>query len=68
MNNNIDIIDSIIRFENGELNESEAVELFAELIRTGKAWTLQGFYGRTARSLIENGIVSEDGTINMEVL
>ena len=48
-------IDSIIAFENGELDETETVELFQELIDSGEAWHLQGSYGRTAMALIEAG-------------
>lgn len=49
------MISQIIAFENGELDHDQVVELFQELINTGMAWTLQGFYGRTAQALIESG-------------
>ena len=45
----------IIEFEEGTLEEDEVVELFQDLIDSGLAWKLQGFYGRTAANLIENG-------------
>lgn len=48
-------IDLIIRFENGELNKEEVIDLFQNLIDTGMAWRLQGSYGRTAHALIEAG-------------
>jgi len=35
--------------------EHEILEAWQYLIDTGVVWTLQGFYGRTARSLIEQG-------------
>jgi hypothetical protein len=48
-----------IEFEmNGELNESEVIELFQSLVSTGLAWSLQGSYGRTAKALIEAGLVT----------
>jgi hypothetical protein len=50
------IIDQIVRYENGEMDEQETLELFDELIATGLAWTLQGCYGRMAQSLIERGL------------
>lgn len=56
-------IDKIIAFENGDLDGHEVIDLFAELIETGLAWTLQGSYGRTARDLIEAGLINEDGTV-----
>lgn len=46
----------IIRFENGDMDQDELVSFFQGLIDSGDAWTLQGFYGRTAVSLIEAGL------------
>lgn len=59
----MDLVDLIIDFEAGELDDAKTLELFAELVRTGRAWTLQGSYGRAAASLIESGYLSQDGTI-----
>lgn len=49
------MVDSVIAYENGELDETETVALFQELINSGMAWQLQGHYGRTAIALIEAG-------------
>jgi len=51
-------IGKLIAFEEGELDEDEVVELFQDLVDTGLAWQLQGFYGRTAAALIDAGLVS----------
>lgn len=51
------LVDQIIEFESGELSEDEVIELFQELVNSGQAWSLQGFYGRTAQALIEAGLV-----------
>jgi len=56
-------VDKIIAFENGELEEGEVLSLFSELVRSGMAWRLQGFYGRTASSLIEEGYLDREGNI-----
>ncbi len=37
-------------------SEEEQIEAWQYLIDTGMAWTLQGWFGRTAHSLIERGI------------
>lgn len=37
-------------------SEEEIIEAWQTLIDTGLAWTLQGWFGRTAASLIEQGI------------
>ena len=37
-------------------SEDQVIEAWQYLIDTGLAWTLQGWFGRTAVSLIDNGI------------
>jgi hypothetical protein len=55
------MIDSIIAYENGDLDAEETLELFGTLLRTGQAWTLQGHYGRTASALVEAGWLTATG-------
>jgi len=62
------MIDKMMAWENGELELREMVELFAELIENGKAWSLQGCYGRQAAALIEAGYISNNGEINEDAL
>ena len=61
----MDITDKIINYECGLLDDTGVLELFAELISSGKAWTLQGSYGRTASALIDAGYIDTDGNITM---
>jgi hypothetical protein len=51
----VELINGILAYEEGGLEHDEIVELFQQLIDSGVAWTLQGFYGRTAMALIESG-------------
>ena len=58
-----DIVGRMMQFENGELSNDEALELFSELVKTGMAWQLQGSYGRTAGDLIARGVLTEEGDV-----
>ena len=59
----MNLIDRMIAYECGDINDEGLLELFAELISSGKAWTLQGSYGRTASALIDAGYIDTDGNI-----
>lgn len=56
-------VDKIIAYESGEMDDDDTLALFAELIKSGDAWTLQGSYGRAAQSFINAGLISEQGVI-----
>jgi len=58
------MIDKIIAFENGELDNEGIIELFADLIKTGQVWSLQGSYRRMAQNLIDNDLINRKGIIN----
>ena len=49
------LTDMIVKYEMGELDDTDCIALFQELINTGLAWKLQGSYGRMAKRLIEAG-------------
>jgi len=53
------IINKLLNYEIGLLEEDEVIDLFQELIDTRLAWTLQGSYGRLAEQLITNGFCTE---------
>ena len=62
-----DVVDQIIDFECGMMDEVESVQFFSELIKTGLAWSLQGSYGRIAKNLIDNEVLDADGEILIEI-
>lgn len=45
---------------------TQQIEAWAYLIMTGACWSLQGWFGRTAHSIIDRGLVDKDGRINWE--
>jgi hypothetical protein len=43
-------------------SEEEILEAWQTLVDTGLAWKLQGWFGRTAQSLIEEGLINDTRT------
>lgn len=58
-----DLVGAIVDYESGSLSERATLELFAHLVKTGQAWSLQGHYGRTAQALIRGGLITRDGRV-----
>ena len=63
-----DIIDYIMDYEMGVMSDLDTLKMFSELIKNGMAWSLQGHYGRTAKHLIENEYLMDNGDFNNEKL
>lgn len=62
-----DLTESIMAYEEGELDARQQIELFACLIHTGIVWKFQGSYGRTASNLIKAGWISTSGEIASDI-
>lgn len=58
-----DLFTALMDWESGAIDVDAEILLFAYLIRTGLAWSLQGVYGRVAANYIENDVISENGEI-----
>jgi len=63
-----DFVDLIIAYEQGDLSDYGVVNLFAELVRTGMAFQLQGHYGRVASALIKAGYIDREGNLSLAAL
>ena len=59
-------VNYIMEYEGGDISDVDMLHLFASLIETGMAWSLQGSYGRTAHALIKEGWISSEGILNEE--
>jgi hypothetical protein len=57
----MDVLDQIIQYENGNLDEEGVLDLFQHLVDTGLAWSLQGSYGRQAMAFIQAGLIEKGG-------
>ena len=50
--------DRLMAYENGDMSFDEQIELLQELVDSGLAWKLQGFYGRAAQYAIDQGWIT----------
>ena len=55
-------------FASFEPTQEDMLEAWALLIETGDCWSLQGFYGRQAANMIEQGLISKKGKVNWETV
>jgi len=54
-NNAVFIAEGCLGYE--DCTKDEQTKAWQHLVDTGKAWSLQGWFGRTASALIEEGII-----------
>lgn len=47
-------------------SREDQLKAWAYLIKTGKCWRLQGWFGRNAMNFINNNIISKKGEINWD--
>lgn len=53
----LDIVDMIMAYENGEMDDGEVLKFFQYIVDKGYDKSLQGHYGRTAQNLISAGLI-----------
>jgi hypothetical protein len=62
------MIDDILRYEDGLMTREETIDFFQKLVDNGKAWSLQGSYGRMAEALIKSGdVVDTHNVLGLEL-
>lgn len=59
----VNIVGSVVAYEEGELTLHETIEFFGYLIRSGLVANLQGQYQRTAASLVADDFLTEQGDV-----
>lgn len=57
------LVGRLMDYEAGELDQDQILDLFADLVRSGTVWALQGSYQRTAHELINAGLLSPTGEL-----
>jgi hypothetical protein len=50
------VLEKIVKYESGLMEEKEFLMFFQCLINSGLVWQLQGHYGRVASNLIDEGV------------
>jgi hypothetical protein len=53
-----DLLNQLMAYEAGQLDEAHMIIFFQQLVDTGLAWQLQGHYGRIAQQLIRQGLLT----------
>ena len=61
--NNIFNVDNMMAYESDELSRDKQVKFFADGIKSGQIYQLQGHYGRTAQMYIDSGLITPEGKI-----
>lgn len=64
MKEKYDLVGAMQDFESGSLDDEGTNVLFQHLVDTGLAWTLQGFYGRQAKRMLDAGLIHHAESLN----
>lgn len=55
-------------YESGIASDVDTLKNFAEGIKDGSVWGLQGHYGRTAKAMIDDGWIERNGELTEKAL
>ena len=62
-NNAVFIAEGVLGFE--DCTKKEQLKAWQYLVNTGLAWSLQGWFGRTASALINDGMIQKKQSNNL---
>lgn len=54
--------------EGEDATQEQQLEAWAYLIMTGQCWSLQGYFGRNAKAMLDSGVISKDGIIDWDMV
>jgi len=60
------LVNDIMAYEDGSLNDKDVTKLFGKLIKSGTCWKLQGSYGRSAQTFIDYKVIDTEGKIDWD--
>jgi hypothetical protein len=63
-----DLVIDLMSYEAGELDDTETLELFGLLIKSGMCWKLGSHYWNEGSRLIDARLITEEGGIVPEVV
>ena len=63
----MNLYERVVEYETEDHSIEWVLQLYADLIATGLAWHLQGRYGREAKAMIDEGLITVQGDIDWDV-
>ena len=63
----MDLMNRVVQYESEDHSLEWVLQLYADLIATGLAWQLQGRYGREAKAMIDEGLITVQGDIDWDM-
>lgn len=63
----MNLYERVVEYETEDHSLEWVLQLYADLIATGLAWHLQGRYGREAKAMIDEGLITVQGDIDWDM-
>ena len=59
----LDFVSALMQFEADKLSQEDDLFFMSHMVKTGLAWSFQGWYGRQAMHLMDLGLLKQDGDL-----